>query len=64
MDKARLDIGKNLIPQGANVVRYSSLPSQGQSSGWILAEMDKVDAELHGSPEQWRLGKLFWRRVS
>ena len=58
MDKARLDIEKNLIPQGANVVRHLSLPSQGQSPEWILAEMDKMDTELHGSPEQWRLGKL------
>ena len=58
MDKAKLDIEKRLVPQGANVVRHLSLPSEGKSLEWILAEMDKMDTELDGNPEQWRLGKL------
>ena len=59
MDKAKLDIERRLVPEGANVVRHLSLPSQGKSLDWILAEMDKMDTELDDSaPEQWRLGKL------
>ena len=58
MDKAKLDIESRLVPQGANVVRHLSLPSQGKSLDWILSEMDKMDAEFDSPPEQWRLGKL------
>ena len=58
MDRAKLDIEKRLVPQGANVVRHLSLPSQGKSLEWIMSEMDKMDAELDSPPEQWRLGKL------
>ena len=58
MDKAKLDIEKRLVPQGANVVRHLSLPSHGKSLEWIMSEMDKMDAELDSPPEQWRLGKL------
>lgn len=58
MDQAKLDIEKRLVPQGPNVVRHLSLPSQGKSSAWILAEMDKMDTELDSPIEQWRLGKL------
>ena len=58
MDKAKLDIERRLVPQGANVVRHLSLPSQGKPLEWILSEMDKMDAELDSPPEQWRLGKL------
>lgn len=58
MDEAKLDIEKRLVPQGANVVRHLSLPSEGKSLEWILAEMDIMDTELHNSPDQWRQGKL------
>ena len=58
MDQAKLDIEKRLVPQGANVVRHLSLPSEGKSLEWILAEMDKMDTEMDSAPEQWRLGKL------
>jgi hypothetical protein len=58
MDKAKLDIEKRLVPQGANIVRHLSLPSQGKSLEWIMSEMDKMDAELDSPPEQWRMGKL------
>ena len=58
MDKAKLDIENSLIPQDACVVRHLSLPSQGKSLEWILAEMDRMDRELDGSPEKWRVGKL------
>lgn len=58
LDKAKLDIETRLVPQGANVVRHLSLPSQGKSLEWILSEMDKMDTELDSPAEQWRLGKL------
>ena len=44
MDKAKLE--KHLVPQGTNVVRHLSLPSQGKSLEWILSEMDKMRAGL------------------
>lgn len=57
MDKAKLDIEQQLVPQGADVVRHLSIPQQGQSPEWILAEMAKMDDEL-AKRSDWRHGKL------
>ncbi|KAF8624627.1 hypothetical protein AX15_005781 [Amanita polypyramis BW_CC] len=57
MNKAKLDIEDKLIPKGPNVVRHLTLPENGQSSEWILAEMDKMDHE-QGHSVDWRQGKI------
>ncbi|TFK67377.1 PLP-dependent transferase [Pluteus cervinus] len=57
LGQARLDIEKKLVPQGPDVVRHLSLPEHGQSVEWILAEMEKMDAEM-GGHVNWRNGKL------
>lgn len=58
MDKAKLDIENRLVPKGATVVRHLSLPDQGKSFEWIIAEMDKMDEELGGKRGVWSEGKL------
>nr|GAT58568.1 sphinganine-1-phosphate aldolase [Mycena chlorophos] len=57
MDKAKLDIENQLVPKGPDVVRHLSLPAEGQSLEWILAEMDKMDSESKHSGG-WRQGKI------
>jgi hypothetical protein len=57
MDKAKLDIENRLVPKGAEVARHLTLPAEGQSPQWILAEMEKMDGEL-GAHASWRHGKL------
>lgn len=57
MDKAKLDIENKLVPKGVDVVRHLSLPAEGKSPEWILAEMDKMDNEINGHVN-WRQGKL------
>ncbi|KAJ7772728.1 pyridoxal phosphate-dependent transferase [Mycena maculata] len=57
MDKAKLDIEAQLVPKGIDVTRHLALPTDGQTPEWIIAEMDKMDAEL-GKPNSWKLGKL------
>ncbi|KAF9541396.1 PLP-dependent transferase [Agrocybe pediades] len=58
MGAAKLDIENKLVPKGANVTRHLSLPSDGKSLEWILAEMDKMDTEMGGSVDSWKQGKL------
>ncbi|KAF8893548.1 pyridoxal phosphate-dependent transferase [Infundibulicybe gibba] len=57
MSKAKIDIENKLVPKGVEVVRHLALPDQGQTSEWIMAEMDKMDGELGVGPN-WRHGKL------
>lgn len=57
MNQAKLDIENKLVPKGAEIVRHLSLPDQGKTPEWILAEMDKMDVEL-GNNTNWRHGKL------
>jgi len=57
MDKAKLEIENKLVPKGADVVRHLSLPLEGKSPEWILAEMDKMDNEIN-THVNWRQGKL------
>ncbi|KAJ3749466.1 pyridoxal phosphate-dependent transferase [Lentinula detonsa] len=56
MDKAKLDIEQSLCPQGADVVRYLSLPAEGQSIEWILSEMDNMDQQ--SGTLEWKRGKI------
>ena len=64
MAKARRDIERKLIPVGPQVVRYLSLPPEGQSKDWILAEMDKMDRYCHTFDDRgtklhdWKDGKI------
>ena len=64
MAKARKDIEKKLVPSGSQVVRYLSLPPEGQSKDWILAEMEKMDSYCHSFDERgaklhdWKDGKI------
>jgi hypothetical protein len=64
MAKARRDIEKKLVPSGPQVVRYLSLPSEGQTKDWILAEMDRMDSYCHSFDENgaklhdWKDGKV------
>ncbi|KAG2016391.1 glutamate decarboxylase, variant 3 [Coprinopsis cinerea AmutBmut pab1-1] len=58
MDKAKLDVENKLVPKGPDVTRHLALPEEGKSIEWILAEMDKMDAELDGKSNVWREGKL------
>ncbi len=55
--RARQDIITRLVPQGPNVTRHVSLPSQGQSPQWIAEEMEKMDAESQHTG-LWKQGKL------
>ncbi len=57
MDQAKLDIENKLVPKGAEVVRHLSLPEEGKSLEWILAEIEKMDTELEHRGD-WRHGKL------
>ena len=57
MNKAKLDIEDKLVPKGPNVVRHLTLPEDGQSLEWILAEMDKMDHEQDHNAD-WRRGKI------
>ena len=64
MAKARRDIEKKLVPSGPQVVRYLSLPPEGQSVDWILAEMEKMDNYCHSFNDSgakvhdWKDGKI------
>jgi len=64
MAKARRDIENKLIPSGPQVVRYLSLPPEGQSKDWILAEMDRMDSYCHSFDDRgaklhdWKDGKI------
>jgi sphinganine-1-phosphate aldolase len=64
MAEARRTIQDKLIPSGPQVVRYLSLPSEGQSKDWILAEMDRMDSYCHSFDKQgvklhdWKDGKI------
>lgn len=58
MGKARLDIENKLVPKGPNVTRHLTLPEDGKSLEWILAEMEKMDVELNGQSGIWNEGKL------
>ncbi|EPQ57117.1 PLP-dependent transferase [Gloeophyllum trabeum ATCC 11539] len=57
MAKAKIDIESKLVPQGPNVIRHLSLPSQGKTSDWITQEMQRMDEEM-GNEVDWRSGKL------
>ncbi|KAF9236341.1 pyridoxal phosphate-dependent transferase [Melanogaster broomeanus] len=57
MGKVRQDIEDKLVPKGTEVSRHLSLPLEGKSVEWILAEMAKMDGEL-GPNADWRHGKL------
>ncbi|PFH53702.1 hypothetical protein AMATHDRAFT_54119 [Amanita thiersii Skay4041] len=56
LNKAKIQIEDKLVPKGADVVRHLTLPAQGKSLDWILAEMDKMDKEMGDT--NWRLGKI------
>lgn len=56
MNQTRLDIEAKILPKGADVVRHLSIPEEGKSLEWILAEMDKMDAEM--AHTNWRQGKV------
>ncbi|RXW20269.1 hypothetical protein EST38_g5579 [Candolleomyces aberdarensis] len=58
MSKARLDIENKLVPKGPNVTRHLTIPEEGKSLEWILAEMEKMDLELNGQKGIWNEGKL------
>ena len=64
MAQARRDIEKKLVPSGPQVVRYLSLPPEGQTKDWILSEMDRMDSYCHSFDDRgiklhdWRDGKL------
>lgn len=64
MAQARRDIEKKLLPSGPQVVRYLSLPPEGQTKDWILSEMDRMDGYCHNFDENghqlhdWKDGKV------
>ena len=64
MAKARKDIEKKLVPSGPQVVRYLSLPPEGQTKDWILAEMDRMDSYCHAFDDRgvklhdWKDGRV------
>lgn len=64
MAQARRDIEKKLIPSGPQVVRYLTLPAEGQPKDWILSEMDRMDAYCHSVDDRgaklhdWKDGKI------
>ena len=64
MDKARKDIENKFVPSGPQVVRYLSLPAEGQTKDWILAEMDRMDDYCHSLDDHgvklhdWKDGKV------
>ena len=64
MTKARKDIEKKLVPSGPQVVRYLSLPPEGQTKDWILAEMDRMDSYCHSFDDRgvklhnWKDGRV------
>ncbi|KAJ7130839.1 pyridoxal phosphate-dependent transferase [Mycena crocata] len=57
MDKAKQDIEDKLVPKGIDVTRHLTLPTEGKTPEWIIAEMDIMDKEM-GSTTNWKLGKL------
>ncbi|KAH7889086.1 pyridoxal phosphate-dependent transferase [Phlebopus sp. FC_14] len=57
MAKVREDVEDKLVPKGPDVTKHMELPAQGKSVEWILAEMEKMDAEM-GPLADWRHGKL------
>ena len=63
MTQARKDIEKKLIPSGPQVIRYLSLPPEGQTKDWILSEMDRMDSYCQNiggrdSVHDWKDGKI------
>ena len=64
MAQARRDIEKKLLPSGPQVVRYLSLPPEGQTKDWISSEMDRMDGYCHNFDENghqlhdWKDGKV------
>ncbi|EJD52801.1 PLP-dependent transferase [Auricularia subglabra TFB-10046 SS5] len=56
MQQARVDIESRLVPSGPGVTRHTELPAQGQSTEWILAEMDRMEAEAHKT--DWKQGRV------
>jgi len=64
MAQARKDIENKLVPSGPKVVRYLSLPPEGQTKDWILAEMDRMDSYCHNFGDDgaklhdWKDGKI------
>ena len=64
MAEARKDIEKKLVPSGPQVIRYLSLPPEGQPKDWILAEMDRMDSYCHSFDDNgaklhdWKDGKV------
>ena len=57
LGKARLDIESKMVPQGPNVTRHLSLPTEGRDQDWILAEMAKMDEE-GGHHVNWKDGRV------
>lgn len=64
MAQTRRDIEKKLIPSGPQVTRYLSLPPEGQTTDWILSEIDKMDNCCYNFDDSgrklydWRDGKI------
>ncbi|OCH93737.1 PLP-dependent transferase [Obba rivulosa] len=57
LGKARLELEQKMVPQGPGVTRHLALPTESQSSDWILHEMEKMDAEFDKHVD-WREGKI------
>jgi sphinganine-1-phosphate aldolase len=57
LGKAKLDIENKLVPKGPGVVRHLTLPQEGKSLEWIMAEMEKMDQEFEHKSD-WRGGKV------
>ncbi|CAG7854627.1 Sphingosine-1-phosphate lyase Short=S1PL; Short=SP-lyase; Short=ySPL; AltName: Full=Bestowed of sphingosine tolerance 1; AltName: Full=Sphingosine-1-phosphate aldolase [Serendipita indica DSM 11827] len=57
MAGVREDIRKKLIPEGPKVIRHLSLPAEGKSKDWIVAEMQRMDDESSASGA-WKDGKI------
>lgn len=53
---ARDTIENGLVPRGPGVNRHLTLPAEGQSPEWIIAEMDRMDAEIEAA--DWASGKV------
>jgi sphinganine-1-phosphate aldolase len=57
MNQAKLEIEDRFVPKGPSVVRHLTLPEEGKSLEWILAEMDKMDHEME-LLSNWHHGKV------
>lgn len=55
--KARADVDAKFIKRGPGIVQHLALPAKGRSLNWIMAEMDKMDAEA-GHTADWRAGRV------